>query len=291
MRTDVTWAVSLLDGRGNFGDLQVQGLALASSIIINEPVVPKILIVWDTPNDGTTLSHFPERKCKQYPWYLLRAFNPKIDEEALKKEVFGSHFYFSNKYVDLHRSWLSVNPHQYSLGLGYKAKYLGLNYVTTKYGISGDIDTICRKPTVDRLMKSVYESPDTFCFTGWHNEHYVMVGLCVYNMEKYRNYFLPNLSQNMWKIPKQDSMFIKTLLKMRPDLNSVLDIKTFGDVHLHAEKFYLCKARGNSWDEERTLNWHSFKYEPAKDPVGYFKLYNEILDNLANSAKQQLGVK
>jgi hypothetical protein len=284
---DITWTVGLLNGRGYYCDLQIQGLALASSIIINEPVVPKIIIAWDTPNDSTTLSQNVNKKLDQYPRIMINAFDRTTASEKIATEKFGDNFNFENKYVKLVRSWLSVNPQQWSLGLGYRSKYLGINYVTTKYGIISDVDTVCIKPCIEKLMNGVYESPDTFCFTGWHNETWVTVGLCIYNMFKYRNFFFPYLCNEAWTLPRQDSRFIKTIIDRNPQLKDILDIKTF-DGKLSAEKLSTNTRRNNIWDEERTMHYHAWKGETRKNPTEFFKIYNKILDDLKTSAISQL---
>lgn len=283
---NLPWTFGIIKGRSDFEDLQVHGAALISSIIINEPVVPKIICAWDLPIDPNTTKWDYQTRCSIYPIYLLSLFE-NFSMDFLKKENIFSCYEMNTKYVEMHRSGFSVNSIPTGLALGYRAKYLGLNYVMNSHAIMSDIDTICTKPCIKYLKTQIEKDPNTFCLTNWYNETDVSVGLVVFNMEKYRNVFFPILCNESWNIPKGDSRYIPIILERYPELEKVLDIKTY-DINFHAEKFHVCKKRGNIWDDEKTFNYHAWKGDIRANPTEFFKNYNQILDSLFVSGRKQL---
>jgi hypothetical protein len=273
----ITWTCGIIKGRADFLDLQVQGLALAASIIITEPVVPKIIIGWDSPIDPNTTRRDNNRRIQLFPQYLLRAM-PDWKEEYLEDEYYYKPFKFKTKYLDLHRSALSVNPQPYALGLGYRSKYLGMNYVTTKYGIISDIDTICLNPCIPYLEANINTSPETFVWTNHITDINMSVGLCIYHMNKYRNIFLPKLYDIYWETHRQDSRFVPEVLRDFPETKNDLDIKIFDGEILNSEKFYKHIPRKNYFVEGKTTHYHSWKREYKS--AGFIPFYDKILSDL-----------
>jgi len=172
IREDVTWTLGLIDGRNDFDDSQCYVMALVASIVINEPVIPKIVCAWEG------------------------AEPVKIKE---------------NKYFKLYKSPVSVRPYPDRFSLGYRAKYLGLNIVDTPYGIMSDLDVVCLKPCIDKYMNEVKKNPDIFCWSNYKDRKAINTGFCVFNMKKYFRDYLPAIMRKYWTLPKRDSEFIKHL--------------------------------------------------------------------------------
>lgn len=280
IHSDITWTYGLIKGKADFLDLQVQGLALASSIIITEPVVPKIICSWDSPRDPTSTRTDNAARINDYPQYLLRAM-PEWKESCFNRDDYFGSFKFTSKYFDLHRTPLSVSAWPNSLAMGYRSKYLGMNYVTTPYGILSDIDTISLNQCVHYLETKINSSPDTFVWTNYQTETSLSVGLCLYNMSKYRNIFLPRLYNIYWSTHRQDSRFVLEVLAAYPELKDILTIGLFDGKILNSEKIYRSIPRGNIFVEGKTAHYHSWKKEYSGENATYFiPFYNKILDNL-----------
>ena len=159
---NLSWTMGIINGRCDFEDLQVHGAALMSSIIINENVVPKIICAWDTPYDSNTTKWNLNERNRIYPIYLLSLFD-QFNKDFLEKSNIFKCNKFNNQYISLNRSGWSVNPIPIGLTLGYRAKYLGLNYVKTTHAIMSDIDTICTDSCIDYIQKEINIDPNTFC--------------------------------------------------------------------------------------------------------------------------------
>ncbi len=274
---DITWTCGLIRGRADFLDMQVQGLALAASIIITEPVVPKIIYSWDSLLDATTTRKDNKTRIHYFPLYILRAF-PDWNEDYLGRTDDYRSYKLTSRHFDIHRSALSVNAQQFSLATGYRSKYLGINYVTTKYGILSDIDTISLNPCVPYLETKIQESPDTFVWTNHITERNMSVGLCIYNMKKYRNIFLPKLYNIYWHTDRQDSQFVPTVLREFPRLKTDLDIKLFDGEIINSEKFYKVIKRNNRFVDGKTAHYHSWKREHFSSE--FVPFYDNILNTL-----------
>lgn len=286
---DITWTCGIVKGRADFKDLQVHGLALAASIIIKEPVVPRIVITWDTYENTNNFIINPNKKAEHYPNYLLSSFpDPGILHDQYKNipEVFPR----SNKYVTLYRHPFSVSAYPYSLGMGYRAKYHGMDYVTTPYGIMSDIDTICARPCLEYLESVIALKPDTFCLTNKIFEKWISVGLCVFNMQKYNMIYKPHWCKMGWETYRADSTFIPFLLKKYPELVDVLDVRLFDGKTINAEKFSTCAPRGNFWEDDKTAHYHAWKGEIDADPKGFVEFYNTIVEGLEVDLDRQLNL-
>lgn len=287
LHKDITWTVGLINGRADFDDLQAHGIALAASIIIKERIVPRIICVWDTYFNTNYFLEHPEKKKEFYPNYLLSCFpDPGILHNQYRNipEVFPR----TNKYMSLYRHPFSVSPYPYSLGMGYRAKYHGMEYVTTTYGIMSDIDTICTRPCIEYLESIININPDTFCLTNKIGEKWASVGLCVFNMLKYNMIYKPHWNIMSWETYRADSTFIPFLLKKFPELVDVLDVRVFDGETINAEKFYKCNPRGNFWNDEKTAHYHAWKGEINVNPKEFIKFYSNILTDLENDLERQL---
>jgi hypothetical protein len=284
---DITWTCGVVKGRADFNDLQLHGLALATSIIIKEPVVPKIIIGWDTylsTNDFLVNSKLKET---HYPNLLLSSF----DDPGLLHERYRyvpEFFQRSNKYVELRRHPFSISAHPYGLGHGYRVKYHGLEYVTTPYGIMTDIDTVCTKPCLEYLQSVINIKPDTFCLTNKIGEKWASVGLCVFNMLKYNMIYKPHWYKMAWETHRADSTFIPSVLEKFPEVRDQLDVRLFDGTMINAEKFFTCPQRGNIWNDEKTAHYHAWKGEIDSNPSGFVDFYNKIIDDLEADLNQQL---
>jgi len=240
LRDDVTWAIGLLNGRNDYADSQCHILALVASIIINEPVVPKIVCAWDTWKEENP---------------------PKIKD---------------SKYLSVCKSpFGTVWPDKFSAG--YRAKYLGLNVVKTPYGIMSDLDTICVKPCVDKYMDKVKENPDIFCWTNYMDKKNINSGFVVFNMDKYFRYYLPAIMRNYWTLPMKDSQFIKHLQKN--GLKEKLTISVVRDKSFIAEKFWWSEKRNDEFDEKTSI-YHAWKGDVKRGEDEFYEFYDGILKNL-----------
>ncbi len=240
VRDDVTWTIGLLNGRNDYLDSQTHVYALVSSIIINEPVVPKILLVWDT-------------------W-------KKEDPPEIK----------DSKYLKVYQSpFRTVWPDKFSAG--YRAKYLGLNMVKTPYGLMSDLDTICVKPCVDKYMNKAKESPEIFCWTNYKDKKAINSGFVVFNMDKYFRHYLPAVMRNYWTLPMRDSEFIKHLQKN--GLKEKLTIGLIRDNKFIGTKFHWSNRRNDKFDETSSV-YHAWKGDIKKGEDKFYDFYDGILDEL-----------
>lgn len=281
------WTMGLIKGRSDFSDLQVHTAALISSIIINEPVVPKIICAWDLPIDPNTTKWDYKKRCDIYPVYLLSLFDKFSMDFLLKKNIFSC-YEMNTKYVDMYRSGFSVNSIPIGLALGYRSKYLGLNYVIHQsHAIMSDVDTICTRPCVGYLKEQIAKNPNTFCLTNWYNETDVSVGLVVFNMNKYRNVFFPLLNRMFWEIKRQDAKFIPRMLDKHPEYKDILDLRVFDGTMINAEKYYRKIPRNNVWKDDKTAHYHAWKGELKSNPEEFKEHYNKILDDLIDKARDQ----
>ena len=240
VRDDVTWTIGLINGRNDYLDSQCHVLALTASIIINEPVIPRIVCVWDTVNGGKGPTRLTE-----------------------------------SKYLTLYKSPFSVSPYQDRFSLGYRAKYLGLNIVKTPYGIMSDLDTICLKPCIDTFMDKI--NKNGFCWTNYKGKIAINTGFCVFNMEKYFTYYLPAIMRNYWNLPKKDSEFIKFLQKN--GLKEKLTIEVIQDDSFIAEKFWWSTKRRDEFNENTSI-YHAWKGDIKRGAGKFYKFYDNILKNL-----------
>lgn len=298
IRNDISWTFGIVRGRANFVDLQAHGIALASSIIITEDSIPPIICSWDTQYAFETMHRDKaglQDRC--YPKFLLDCFGgptPPATTQPNPPYVCQRlpHLYEYNerktKYASLYRYPYCVGAHPYGLGLGYRAKYHGLDYVLTEHAIMSDIDTICTDKCIDYLMEEVRKDPNTFCLTNWQNESWISVGLVVFNMLKYRMIFKPYFNRMYWDARRADSTFVKSVLLNFPHLKDQIDIREFDKHKINTEKFSLCRNRGNFWDAERTTHYHAWKGEMDSNRDEFLKYYGEVLDKLEKSAKEQL---
>lgn len=280
IHSNITWTYGLIHGKADFLDLQVQGLALAASIIITEPLVPKIICSWDSPRDPTSTRKDNAARISDYPQYLLRAM-PSWEEKCLRRDNYYGSFKFTSKYFDLHRSPFSVSAYPNSLAMGYRSKYLGMNYVTTPYGIISDIDTISLENCIPYLELKIRESPDIFVWTNHQTDTNLSVGLCLYHMEKYRNIFLPRLYNIYWSTHRQDSRFVPEVITAFPETKNILTVGLFDGEILNSEKFYRNIHRGNNFKEGKTTHYHSWKREyQGRNATEFIPFYKNILDML-----------
>jgi len=284
VRENLTWTVGIINGRCDFEDLQAHGAALMASIIIKEKVVPKIICVWDTPTDTNTSKWDLEERQRIYPLYLLRLFD-EFDESFLEKPKIFSCNRLSNQYVSLHRAGWSVNPIPSGLTLGYRAKYLGLNYVRTTHAIMSDIDTICTDECCDYVQENIDRNPETFCLTNYYDNENVSVGLVAFNMRKYREVYLPLWHEMYWKLPKADAKFIQAIRKEYLECQDELDIQLMDKNVVNTEKYYHNIPRKNHWVDDKSKHYHAWKGEMEQNTEEFNSFYNDILDNLIKDAK------
>ena len=280
---DLTWTCGLIHGKGDFHDLQTHGMALAASIIIHSKVVPRIFIAWDTPVEFDTLVESGRARRKYYPAHLMRgfdAFNESMVKDA--KPPFAC-YKLQSPYVTLQRSSRSINTWPWGLGRGYRAKHLGMQYVMTRHAIVSDIDTICVAPCIEYLDEQIAIDPDTFCITNWYNSRFLSVGLCVYNVEKYRGTYLPLLNRDYWTSWRVDSSFVQFVRNNHPEYADTLDLRIMDKNKISAERFSRSKARKNDWTPG-TMFYHAWKGEAVKDPEGFTSYYQQILNDLEDEA-------
>ncbi len=242
MREDVTWAIGMINGRNDYLDSQCYVKALAASIIINEPVVPKIVCAWDV---------------------FGKAAPPAIEDA---------------KYFKLHKSPFSVNPYPGVLGMGYRAKYLGLNLVKTPYGVMSDLDTICLKPCLDKYMTKTKQHPNVFCWTNYKDRRAINSGFVVFNMKKYFADYLPAIMRNYWNLPHRDSEFIK-YLQNDDELREKLTIGVIKDKKFITTKFWWSARRDDKYDESSSI-YHAWKGDIKKGEEKFYEFYDGILKGL-----------
>jgi len=242
IREDVTWTLGLINGRNDYLDSQCHILALVASIIINEPTVPRIVCAWDT-TDGDSPTRIK-----------------------------------SSKYMNLLKSPFSVTNYEDRFSLGYRAKYLGLNFVKTPYGIMSDLDTICLKPCIDKYVDKTKQHPNVFCWTNYKDRRAINSGFVVFNMDKYFRYYLPALMQNYWNLPHRDSEFIKFLQK-DGTLREKLTIGVIKDKKVICTKFWWSARRDDQLDENTSI-YHAWKGDIKKGEDKFYEFYSSILDNL-----------
>lgn len=282
----LSWTFGIIRGRGDFQDLQAHGIALASSIIIQHDTVPKIICGWDCrfPYNQAIL---PEYKAN-FPKFMIDRFPPL--QFGRSKQMFDNHVYTrSRKYMDLHRSTFSISPYPYANGLGYRAKYLGIDYVTTSHAVISDIDTICTRPCVDYFDDEIAKDPNTFVLSSYEDRRFLSVGLCIYNMQKYRNIFKPYLQKMAWSLPHWDSAFVKCVANKYPEIAPHLNVRIFETGRINTERFDQSKVRANFWDDEKTAHWHAWKGDMRANPKAFLDAYDGILSNLENKIKEQLS--
>lgn len=273
---DMTWVCGLINGRDDYLDLQCHALVLMASIIINEPVVPRIICTWDTRTDYFTLKNLHGEIRYQYPTQIMAGFK---EWNGFKANDIMSMYRFKSRYVEFNKSGYSVGSYPNSLGMGYRAKYNGLNTVKTKYSILSDIDTVCINPCLEKIFKVL--EPNTFCWTNFENSVSINVGLCVFNMEKYFSYFFPALMRYWWELPYRDSEIIKFLKNKEPMLLEKLSIKTFGNSSFVGEKYHYSRKRKDILDNN-TCIYHAWKGDTSKGHNDFYDYYSRIIDNLIN---------
>ncbi|MCP3683485.1 MAG: hypothetical protein GY861_12430 [bacterium] len=242
IRDDVTWAVGMINGRNDYLDSQCHVLALVASIIINEPVVPRIICAWEVVG-------------KEAPFVIE-----------------------DTKYFKLCKSPFSVKPYPGRLGLGYRAKYLGLNLVKTPYGIMSDIDTVCVKPCIDKYMDKTKQHPNVFCWTNYKDRRCINSGFVVFNMQKYFSCYLPAIMQNYWNLPHRDSEFIK-FLQNDNELRDKLTIGVIKDKKFICTKFWWSARRDDEFDENTSI-YHAWKGDIKKGEDKFYEFYDGILKEL-----------
>lgn len=285
---DITWAVGICNGRTDFADLQAHGIALASSIIINEPVVPRIMIGWDTHINYNDLYQRGAEKLRKdfYPHFMLSLFPAPEIKKA--KYTYEPLFYTrETKYALIAKNSQCIGGHPYGLGLGYRAKYLGMEYVTTQHAVLSDIDTICLRPCIEQIRSEIKKNPKTFCLTSWYDEKYLSVGLCVYNMAKYRMLYKPLMNRMNWNLQHADSEFVQAVRRQYPRSARHLDLRLIEKDLLNTEKFYQCMKRENFWNDDKTAHYHAWKGELRKNKAGFIKFYGDILSDLERNAQCQ----
>ncbi len=276
----ITWTSGIINGKGDFKDLQAHGIALAASIIIYSPVVPRIVFGWDTASDFNQLAKDQHRLESTYPLWMLSRFAGFSQDMVAPERLFESHA-INSRYVSLFKSPLSINPWPYSLGLGYRAKYLGMQCAMTSHAVISDIDTICVAPCVDYLNEQITKDPQTFCITNWYDDNELSVGLCVYNVLKYRLTFLPLLLKHFWTSHRRDSSFVQHVRKLEPDYRDVLDLRLMNRNKISTERFYRDRVRKNYWTDE-TMHYHAWKGEMRRNRDGFLAYYQSVLDGLSN---------
>lgn len=276
---NLTWTVGIINGRCDFKDLQAHGAALMASIIINEPVVPKIICAWDTPSASTTTARNLKARRRIYPMYLLRLFDEFEEGFLMKSNIYKCN-HLQTKYVSLCRSGWSVNPYPGGLGLGYRAKYLGLNFVKTSHAIMSDIDTICANGCCEYVQNEIDKDPSTFCLTNHFDRNNVSVGLVAFNMEKYRQTYLPYWHEAFWELPHADAKHIQYIRHHFPHLKNELDLRLMDKNVINTERYHRSKPRKNDWVDDKSSHYHAWKGELKDNPGGFKMFYNQILDAL-----------
>ena len=287
---DITWTYGFLKGKGHdYLDLQTHALALASSVIITEPVVPKIICCWDTPVCRISSRRSGQQdRDEYYPKYMLSQMG--VPEEEFHTTQTEKLFRRDTKYFSLVRSSRSVNTYSFRLGIGYRAKYLGLEYVKTPYGIMTDTDTICLRPCVEFLMDEVNKNPDSFCWSAfWEPENVQLnVGLNVYNMSLYHSIYQPYFNEMYWDLPKQDGYFFGTVLKRYPELVDKLPVELLDYEKVSTGKYkgYNMAGGKTTWNDDKTMHYHGWKgeYRTRRNKQGFIDTFNNILDTLKNNA-------
>ena len=262
----ITWTSGIINAKGDLDDLQTHALALASSIIIQHDVVPKIIFGWDCPVTSSELSKSENLRRQLFPHLLMRS----LDCEPT--------YYIDHRHLLLLRSPYSI-AWPYSLGMGYRAKYLGAQASLTTHTIVSDIDTICVKPCIPYLESEIDIDPNTFCITNWYDDVNLSVGLCVYNTAKFRNIFWPLLTRCHWSSHRRDGTFIQHVRRTFPEYKDILDIRLMNRNKISTERFWKSRVRKNYWTE-KTMHYHAWKGEARKDKDGFHDYYQSVLDSL-----------
>jgi len=289
---DLSWTYGIIAGRRDFLDLQTYAVLLASSIIVTEPVVPRIICSWDNPLSYSRRYH--DRKF--YPtmfMHLFDGYNPKILERNQTKFTECSHL--TSKYVSLNRAGYSCNVWPRSLGLGYRAKYLAAQLPLTQHFILSDADLINTGSIVPQLLENVKAHPDTFCWTGYAGPDpenslklTLSVGLCVYNTAKFRTEFWPRLNQIFWECLPQDSQFIPAVLERFPESKEKLDLKTFDHSLINTLRFRPHRLFGR-WQDDKSLNYHAWCGETRN--AQFMDFFGGQIDKLQTMADAQLAAQ
>jgi len=284
----LSWTFGFVKGRMDLVDLETHAIVLISSIIINEPMVPKIICAWDSP---ISFHRHAKDRLPFYPTRLLQLCDGYDPKYLSKRELPFPLFCLKTRYADIHRSTLSVNSWPYSLGLGYRAKYLGIRYSTSEWSVISDVDMLNLDACTPYLLANIDCDPSAFCWSTyygpdeWGNPA-MNVGLCVYNTAKYNNIFLPRLNSIYWKCHRQDSRFVPTVHREFPDQAENLRVRILDKSIVNAEKFAPCRKVGPTWVEGRTANYHAWKGEIARNKDGFGKFYGGVLDQLIAKAKR-----
>jgi len=293
IHSDLTWTCGFMRGKGHgFLDLQIHAILMASSVIITEPVIPKIVIGWDSPLPFSLEREKPERE-ENYPILIMRLFG--LSDKEIFESDYTKLFYLESQYVNLIRHFHSVNSHPFNLGIGYRTKYHGLDYVTTKYGIIVDTDTISIQPCCQYIMNNVSRNPDSFCWTILYNEmkKQMNVGLVTFNMELYNTIYKPHLCQYYWNLPRGDVYWIGSVFERFPHLKTSLKIQLFDDYEMLSTgkyKGYTMLNGDISFQENKSLHYHAWKGEYKTDQKGFVSSFHSMISNLKNDAKKQLGL-
>jgi hypothetical protein len=284
--TAVTWTTGIVPGRANYEDLQAHFLALAASIIVCEETVPEIICAWDSPA-GYTSPHAPSPPLG-FPRLLADAVKAAQAQQPTGLPCLRD-YVLQTKYVSLLRAWLSINAWPPGLGRGYRAKWGGLRYVTTKYGILSDADTICLKPCVDYLLGLTTDQPDVFCWTSFIGPWRINVGLCLFDMHKLNAFFFPLLSRIYWRTNRKDSTLVQAVRKAFPESIEQLKLGLSDKRRVNAEKHAPARATGHVWNPE-VMHYHAWKGEFRQGGQRALDDYGDMLDQLILSAKTQLGL-
>lgn len=280
----LSWTSGIINCKGDFLDLQSHGIALASSVIIQSDVVPQIFFGWDSVYDYEVLAHSEKLRRKTYPLYMMRRFEGFNEEMVAAKKLFDC-YELKTRYVNLNKASLSVNTWPTTLAIGYRAKYLGMPYVMTEHAIVSDIDTVCVAPCVEYLDDQIKVDRSTFVITNWYNHIFLSVGLCVYNVHKYRNVFLPLFYRDYWRSWRQDSSFVQFVRNNHPEFADTLDLRLMDKNKISTERFYRSKARKNYWTPD-TMIYHAWKGESKRNEKGFLDYYQQILDDLERKVSE-----
>lgn len=276
----LSWTCGIISSRGgDFLDLQTHGIALAASIILQSDVVPKIYIGWDTGHDHESFAHDSELRLTNYPLFMFDRFGECYRAEALDSKLQFASFDLRTRYVELRKSCRSINSWPRTLAQGYRAKYLGMQYVMTNHAVISDIDTICVAPCVGYLDEQIAIDPKTFCITNWYNSTRLSVGLCVYNVTKYRMIFEPLLARDYWTTWRQDSSFVQFVRNNHPEYVDILDLRLMDKNKISTERYHQSRTRRNYWTPN-TMFYHAWKGDQKTGKQEFMDYYQTILDDL-----------
>jgi len=279
---DLTWTYGVIKGKGqNWLDLQVYALSLACSIIVTEDVVPRIICCWDSPQPYIN-QRYRNKRLDVYPTYLMENLGVTQDEmlEQYPKRINK----IDTSYFSLYRATRSVNPWPMGFGIGYRTKYLGMDFVKTPYAVMTDADTVCLEQCTPYLMSEVEKNPSGFmwtCFWEPHNKK-ANVGMNVYNMKKYRNVYQPYFNSTYWDLPSQDALFVGNVLDKNPEITKKLKVYPldFDKVATGKYRKYTMAGNKTTFNENTSLHWHAWKQEYTTNPQGFIDSYRNIFENL-----------